>query len=107
MESNHKKNAKLFKALSDETRLNILELLKEGEKCACRLLEELNIVQSTLSHHMKILCDSGIVAARKEGKWSYYSIDNEGAENINILLEFYTGTLKVNNVNPCLCKPSK
>jgi len=68
------KTALVFKALGDENRIQILKLLHEGDKCACMLLEELNISQSTLSHHMKILCDAGIVTGKKEGKWMHYSI---------------------------------
>ena len=68
MES-YKERAKIFKAFCDENRLQILDMLKSGEKCACKLVEELDISQSTLSHHMKILCDSGVVRGRKEGKW--------------------------------------
>ena len=60
----------VLKALSDENRIRILKMLHSGEKCACKLLEELNISQPTLSHHMTILCDSGIVNGRKEGKWT-------------------------------------
>ena len=90
MSYNHSDNTMVFKAFCDETRLRILELLKSGEKCACRLLEELEIGQSTLSHHMKILCNSGVVIARKEGKWSYYSIDKEGVEAVRQLLDLYT-----------------
>lgn len=71
---------KVFKAFCDERRLEILGLLQHGEKCACVLLEELEIGQSTLSHHMKILCDSGVVRGRKEGKWMHYSINQEGSE---------------------------
>ena len=67
----------VLKALSDENRIRILKMLHSGEKCACKLLEELNISQPTLSHHMKILCDAGIVNGRKEGKWTYYSIAQE------------------------------
>ncbi len=74
------KIAALFKALGDENRIRILKLLCGGEKCACKLLEELNISQPTLSHHMKILCDAGIVAGRREGKWTHYSICREGVE---------------------------
>ena len=70
----------IFKALGDENRIRILKLLHSGEKCACKLLEELNISQSTLSHHMKILCDAGIVTGRKEGKWMHYSISAEGSQ---------------------------
>ena len=71
--------AHTFKALADENRIRILALLRGGEKCACKLLEELNISQPTLSHHMKILCDAGIVTARKEGRWMHYTICREGA----------------------------
>ena len=67
----------LFKALGDENRLQILKQLCNGEKCACKLLEALNISQPTLSHHMKLLCDAGIVNGRKEGKWMHYSIHKE------------------------------
>lgn len=77
----NRKAAIMFKAFCDENRLQILQLLQSGEKCACRLLEEMQITQPTLSHHMKILCDSGIVVGRKEGKWMHYSISNEGVES--------------------------
>lgn len=79
LESDERKIAVIFKAFCDENRIRILKLLKSGEKCACKLLEELNVTQPTLSHHMKILCDSGIVVGRKEGKWMHYSISKEGA----------------------------
>lgn len=73
-----RKTALIFKAFCDENRIRVLNILKDGEKCACRLLEALNVTQPTLSHHMKILCDSGIVTGRKEGKWMYYSISENG-----------------------------
>ena len=76
----------IFKALSDENRIRILKLLHSGEKCACKLLEELNISQPTLSHHMKVLCDAGIVTARKEGKWMHYSICCDGVCQLRSLL---------------------
>ena len=60
------KNARVFKALCDENRWKILDLLKNGEQCGCVLLNKLDISQSTLSHHMKILCDSGIVEGKKQ-----------------------------------------
>ncbi|MGN0734821.1 MAG: ArsR/SmtB family transcription factor [Anaerovoracaceae bacterium] len=75
-----KKTALVFKAFCDENRIRILKLLRTGEKCACKLLEEINVTQPTLSHHMKILCDSGVVVGRKEGKWTHYSISPSGAE---------------------------
>lgn len=74
-----KETAVIFKAFCDENRIRILKLLRTGEKCGCRLLEELRVTQPTLSHHMKILCDSGVVVGRKEGKWTHYSISPDGA----------------------------
>ena len=87
MATGYKETARVFKALGDENRLQILELLRGGEKCACKLLDELQITQPTLSHHMKILCDAGIVTGRKEGKWMHYSIDSEGAVHTQMLLK--------------------
>lgn len=84
-----KKIATMFKALCDENRIRILKLLRGGEMCACKLLEELNVTQPTLSHHMKILCDSGIVVGRKEGKWMHYSISADGA---NMAVRYFEGT---------------
>ncbi len=76
----------IFKAFCDENRIQILKQLITGEKCACVLLDNLHISQPTLSHHMKILCDSGIVIMRKEQKWAHYSISQEGvAYAINYL----------------------
>ena len=76
----YKNDTIIFKALCYEKRLSILELLKGGEKCACVLMEELNIAQSALSYHMKILCESGIVTSRQEGKWTHYTISKSGRE---------------------------
>lgn len=83
----NKKVAAMFKAFCDENRLRILQMLQSGERCACHLLEEMQITQPTLSHHMKILCDAGIVVGRKEGKWMYYSISDEGMETVRECLE--------------------
>ena len=75
--------ASMFKAFCDENRLQILQLLRDGERCT----------QPTLSHHMKILCDSGVVDGRKEGKWMHYSISEDGLENVmNYLNEFMKNT---------------
>ena len=65
-------------------------MLQGGEKCACILLEKMDIGQSTLSHHMKILCESGIVSSRREGKWTHYSIRNKGSEYAKELLTTLT-----------------
>lgn len=80
MENSYADSVRVFKAFCDVSRLMILEMLQSGEKCACALLERLHITQPTLSHHMKILCESGIVAGRKEGKWTHYSISTKEAE---------------------------
>ena len=79
--NSYEQTARIFKALCDENRVQIIDILKEGEKCACKLLEELNVSQPTLSQHMKILCDSGIVVSRKDGKWMHYRISEAGCDN--------------------------
>lgn len=75
----HQEDAKVFKALCDPKRLAILEQLRSGEKCACVLQEPMDLTQSGLSYHMKILCDSGIVTSRQEGKWTHYRLNPAGA----------------------------
>lgn len=69
--------ALICKVLGDSNRLQIVQRLSGGEKCACKLLEDFKISQPTLSHHMKILCECGLVEVRKEGKWSHYSLSCE------------------------------
>ncbi len=66
--------AELFHALSDETRLSILEMLRAGERCVCDLQADLEAAQSRLSFHLKVLKDAGLVSDRREGRWAYYSI---------------------------------
>ena len=92
MKNKYAETAEVFKAFCDENRIRILEMLQTGEKCGCKLLEELNVTQPTLSHHMKILCDSGIVEGRKEGKWTHYKISNDGRNNALKLLAKITST---------------
>ena len=87
MTSVYTDTVKVFKAFCDENRLKILEQLRTGEKCACKLLDELHITQPTLSHHMKLLCDADIVQGRKDGKWVHYSINQEGAKRAQKILE--------------------
>lgn len=103
MKVNPKKTAVIFKAFCDENRIKILQLLSDGEKCACRLLEAMNITQPTLSHHMKILLESGIVNGRKEGKWIHYSISAEGVEYARRYFDALTGTSSTNETRSC-CK---
>lgn len=95
----YEQRAKIFKALCDARRLRILELLQSGEKCACVLIEEMNMPQSSLSYHMKILCESGIVVGREEGKWTHYKICKTGSGRaIELLKEI---TVADDNDDPC------
>lgn len=90
MELDEKRVPIIFKAFCDENRIRILKQLLTGEKCACVLLDDLHITQPTLSHHMKTLCDSGIVAGRREGKWTHYSISPEGVSRAMDCLQALT-----------------
>lgn len=99
----HTSDMRVFKAFCDVNRLQILQLLRSGEKCACALLEHLHISQSTLSYHMKILCDSGVVVGRTEGKWTHYSLREEGCAHARQLLEELTDTSAVTPTD-CACK---
>ncbi len=108
MASEYVDNARVFKAFCDENRLRILELLRSGEKCACVLLDDFHITQSTLSHHMKILCDSGVVRGRKEGKWVHYSIDPDGAESaIHLLKQQLTLKTQCEAAKTCCAEEEK
>lgn len=97
----YSKDVKIFKALCDEKRLKIIDLLKSGEKCACVLIDKMDIGQSSLSYHMKILCESGIVQSRQDGKWTHYKLSKSGSEHaIKRLREI---TMENENTT-CSCK---
>ena len=98
MDNKYKEYAVLFKALCDPNRLMIVDMLSCGELCACVILEKFNITQPTFSHHMKILCDCGLVNGRKEGKWTYYSLNADIARDFKAFLEEVTTA----NEN-CIC----
>jgi ArsR family transcriptional regulator len=100
----HEENAKVFKALCDPKRLAILEQLRSGEKCACVLLEPMDLTQSGLSYHMKILCDSGLVVSRQEGKWTYYRLSMDGQERAVRLLLALTTPHGEQMDSDCLCR---
>ena len=89
MGKDFEQEAKVFKAFCDSNRLKILDILKDGEHCACKLLEILDVSQSTLSHHMKILTDAKVVNVRKDGKWSHYSLSSDGIEKVIQYLKDY------------------
>ncbi len=78
--------AKVFKALCDPIRINILKILQKHERCACELGKSLDIAQSKLSYHMKILCESGIVDSWNVGKWTHYKISLEGSKQAKKIL---------------------
>ena len=98
MSKNYEDNIKLLKALGEVNRLKIVDMLSSGEKCACIILENFHFTQPTLSHHMKVLMDSGIVKCRKEGTWIYYSLDTD---LYNKFMMFLNDILS--NDKKCIC----
>lgn len=99
MENQLEWNAKIFKALSDPKRLRIIEMLSCGELCACKILEKFKITQPTLSHDMKLLCESGLVRVRRDGKWMYYSLN---VENVQAFKQFICRI--TTDMPDCICK---
>ena len=96
---NYEEEILIFKALSDNNRLQILDMLSCGELCGCKILEKFNITQPTLSHHMKTLCEAGIVTSRKQGVWNYYSLNEE---KILKIIEFIKKI--TSDKDNCICK---
>ncbi len=94
-------DARIFKAFCSECRLQVLARLRTGEKCACDLLERIDVSQSNLSHHMRVLVDSGIVRARQDGKWTYYSIDPEGVARARRRLDELTEVRQTEGPGRC------
>lgn len=94
-----RRSARLFHALSDETRLKILERLRHGERCVCDLTDALGAAQPRLSFHLKILKQAGLVSGRREGRWSYYTLTPEARREV-------TGALAVLSPHACGPNPS-
>ena len=90
-----------LKALSDPNRLVILDQLKDGERCACNILDLLQISQPTLSHHMRILCEAGLVNCRREGKWMHYRLNCDKFRELSRLIEGFTLGEFCADTNPC------
>ncbi len=88
-----KRTARWFHALSDETRLQIIERLSEGEQCVCDLTGMLDTTQSRLSFHLKALKDAGILTDRREGRWVYYAVNAEVIEEV----EQFVSSLKAHS----------
>src|SRR5476649_505147 len=99
MNMNYEANAKIIKSLSDPNRLKIIDILSCGEKCACDILKHFEFTQPKLSHHMKVLIESGLVEARKEGLWNYYYLN---INNCNKLSLFFMNI--VTETDNCICK---
>jgi len=93
------KHIKVFKALSDPKRAMIVDMLSCGELCACKILERFDMSQSTLSHHMKLLRECGLVNGRNEGKWTHYSLNNE---TVTQTREFFCNL--TSDKGDCICK---
>lgn len=99
MKLNYEEYSKYIKALSDPKRLQIIDILSCGERCACDILEHFDFSQPTLSHHMKVLMESGLVNLRKEKLWSYYSLNLMQCNKILLfLMNLFTDT------EDCICK---
>jgi ArsR family transcriptional regulator len=94
-------STKVFKALGDPKRAMIVDMLSCGELCACKILEKFEMSQSTLSHHMKLLCECGIVRARAEGKWTFYSLDEDTVVKTKRFLSALTS-----DKENCICRES-
>jgi ArsR family transcriptional regulator, arsenate/arsenite/antimonite-responsive transcriptional repressor len=84
------KTARLFHALSDETRLRLLEQLRDGEQCVCELTDTFKTSQSRLSFHLRVLKDAGLVTDRPEGRWIYYSLDREALREVEDFVAWFT-----------------
>ncbi len=97
MGSEYDKYALFMRALSDVTRVRIFHMLTEGELCACNILEEFSITQPTLSYHMKILNDSGLVNSRRDGIWMKYTINQENLQAVSEFFSNISATLKTGN----------
>ncbi len=85
------KIARVFKALCDPKRVAIIQMLKKSDQCACEIASNLDIAQSKLSYHMKVLCDSGLVECWYVGKWTHYKISKKGSEYAIDLIRQLTG----------------
>ncbi len=99
--NHYAEQAAIFKAISDETRLKIIDMLSCGELCACKILSDLDITQPTLSYHMKILTGCGIVKASRNGIWMNYHLEKKKADALIAYLEELT-----RQKENCICKPA-
>ena len=99
MNMNYEENAKIIKSLSDPNRLKIIDILSCGEKCACDILQHFDFTQPTLSHHMKVLIESGLIKVRKDGLWNYYKLNMNNCNKLTLFLMNL-----VTETDNCICK---
>nr|WP_317283954.1 metalloregulator ArsR/SmtB family transcription factor [uncultured Sellimonas sp.] len=104
MVGNYTEYARIFKALSDAKRLQIIDMLSNGELCACKIQEAFDISQPTLSHDMKLLCECGLVIPRKEGKWTHYSLSVEKMNEVYRTVGKLLLPEKYEQILDCDCK---
>lgn len=102
MDKNYTDFAMFFKAISDETRLKIIDMLSCGELCACDILKSFNITQPTLSYHMKILSECGLVNADRRGAWMHYTLNSEITKQISEYWEHL-----ISSKENCICNNYK
>ncbi len=95
----YEENAKILKVLADPNRLKIVDILSCGELCACEILEHFEFTQPTLSHHMKVLAEAGLVNVRKDGLWNYYSLNKTKCNKIVLMLKNI-----ISETDDCICK---
>jgi ArsR family transcriptional regulator len=92
---------KQFRALSDENRLRIVDLLRNGERCVCELTDALDLGQSLLSFHLKTLKDAGLVTDRREGRWAYYTLNPDAFAQLEAFVGALPSTKLSLNVARC------
>lgn len=101
MQKNNKYYVQILKAVADETRMEIIDILSNGELCACKILENFNFTQPTLSYHMKILTECGLVEGRRAGAWMRYSLKKETFAELQELYNNFCATISDEKIIDC------
>ena len=102
--SDRRSASRLFHALSDETRLEIVGMLRDGERCVCDLMGALDAAQSRLSFHLKVLKDAGIVVDRRNGRWVYYSLSKEALDEAAGFIKSMKGHRRLSVISDDCCR---
>ena len=101
MTASFKHAVSLFHALSDETRLSLIDRLKDGEQCVCELTEAMQAGQSRLSFHLKVLKEAGLLLDRREGRWMYYSLNAKAIEELEDIVDTLKHAAKSSSRTRC------